>query len=176
MASNDRDVHFRLTEGLAGWIDGRMQRMHGGNRHGQAQAELGMWRDTLAGELRRIRLTLGQAACVADVLNGTMLTPGIAASLGIAYAECYDAFRLAREDRSGNPLPAPLSDVSSYGAKHGPEGTDPAQWEQDLLDYLGRLGPAADMALRDAIARWWDEKREPTREGFAAVGVMIPAE
>jgi hypothetical protein len=147
--------------------------MHGGNRHGQAQAELGMWRDALDGELRRVRLTLAQASCVADVLNGTALTPGVSGTLGIVYAECYEAFRLAREDRSGNPLPAPLGDVSSYGAKWGPEGTGPAKWEQELLDYLGRLGPAADMALRDAVARWWDGAFLPTAEGFAAVGLRV---
>lgn len=173
MASTERDVHFRLSEDTAQWIDGRIRRMHGGNRHGQAQAELQMWRDALDGELRRLRLTVDQAGCVADVLNGPMLSPGVAATLGIVYAECYDAFRLAREDRSGNPLPAPLGDVSSYGAKWGPEGADPAKWEQELLDYLGRLGPAADMALRDAVARWWDEDGEPTVEGFAAVGLRV---
>lgn len=59
-----------------------------------------------------------------------------------------------------------LGDVSSYAAKWGID-------EQSLLDRLGALGPAADHALRDALSRWWEQSREATAEGFAAVGLRV---
>jgi hypothetical protein len=149
MAEDSPRIQARISGEVAGWLDGRADRMHAGSRHQQAAAELALWRTALNIELGRIRLTLGQANCLADVLNGHMIAPMIASRPGLVYAECYDAFQIARDI----PL---ASDVSSYGAKHGPKGCDPAEWEQDLLGYLGRLNAVADHALADAIARWWD--------------------
>ncbi len=152
----DNRVQVRLSDAMASWLEDRAARMTAGNRHQQARAELNLWRATLAAELRRIRLTLGQAACIADVIGGSPIRPAVGLSVGSVYAQCYDAFRLART--------GPAGDVSSYGAKHGIE-------EGALLRKLGALGPAADQALADAISRWWDADLEPTAEGFAAVGL-----
>lgn len=141
-------IQARLTGEMAGWLDNRATRMFGSrNRNRQAITELGLWRSVLDLELRRVRLTLAQANCIADVLNGCGMAPAVSARPGMIYAACWEEFQIARETGG---------DVSSYGAKHGPEGCDPKQWEQDLLGYLGRLSPAADHALRDAIAAWWD--------------------
>lgn len=146
-------IQARLTDDMAGWLAGREERMQQPRNHNrQAMTELGLWRAALEAELRRIRLTPGQANCIADVCNGWLMDASLGSRPGLVYAECYDAFRIARESPGG--------DLSSYGAKHGPEGGDPAKWEQDLLDYLGRLGPVADHALRDAVARWWDLPQE----------------
>jgi len=150
-------IQARISPEIAGWLDGRAGRMHGGSRNQQATTELALWRMVLDCELRRIRLTLAQANCIADVCNGFMLDAAIGSRPGLVYAECYDAFQIARE--------APVPDLSSYGAKWGPEGGDSAKWEQDLLDYLGKLSPAADHALRDAIAKWWDLP-DPDPEGL----------
>jgi hypothetical protein len=155
-------IQARIGNEIAGWLDGRAEQMHTGSRHQQAAVELGLWRSALYTELGRIRLTLGQANCIADVLNGSAMNPVIGSRPGLVYAECYDAFAIARE--------APIPDLSSYGAKWGPEGCDPAKWEQDLLDYLGKLNAVADHALMDAIAKWWDmpepdwEDHEPTED------------
>lgn len=147
----DNRIQVRLDDDLAGWLRQRADMSRTGRSMDmQAREDLGLLREVIETELRRIRLTLQQARCLADVLNGTIIDSAVGTSLGLAYAECYDAFRLARE---GSPAP----DLSSYGAKHAPDGTDPEKWEQDLLVLLGRLGPAADYALRFAIARWWAE-------------------
>jgi hypothetical protein len=174
-------IQARLTSELAGWLDNRAGRMFGDlNRNRQAIAELGLWRSVLDIELRRIRLTLAQANCIADVLNGCIMAPAVSGRPGMVYAACYEEFQIARETGG---------DISSYGAKHGPEGCDPAKWEQDLLDYLGKLSPAADHALRDAIAGWWDfpgwdtsetdedaESEEMQIRCFATYGIQIREE
>jgi len=154
---SDTTVHVRLDGETAAWLAGRADRMSTGSHHQQARTELGLWRTVLGAELRRIRLTLPQARCVADVLHGTLTNPAVASGAGLAYAECYDAFRIARATPGGE----------SYGAKHGVD-------EQELLDYLATLGPAADHALRDAIARWWAQP-DPgdSPEGFAAAGLQV---
>jgi hypothetical protein len=174
-------IQARISGEIAGWLDGRAERMHTGSRHQQAAAELGLWRSALNIELGRIRLTLGQANCIADVCNGWAMGPAIGSRPGLVYAECYDAFAIARE--------APVPDLSSYGAKWGPEGCDPKQWEQDLLDYLGKLNAVADHALMDAIAKWWDitgvewdhdptedEVREMEIHLFGTVGLEVTAD
>lgn len=185
MAEDYPRIQARISSEIAGWLDGRAARMTAGSRHQQASTELALWRAALNVELRRIRLTLGQANCIADVLNGHGTPAAIGSRPGLIYAECYDAFQIARD--------IPLSpDVSSFGAKHGPEGCDPAKWEADLLDYLGRLSSVADHALMDAIAKWWDipdvdpetMPANPTEEDhialeayrFGTVGIQVTTE
>jgi hypothetical protein len=150
-------VMYRVTDpGLLDWLTSRTGRMLTGNRNEQARTELGLWREVLAAELRRIRLTLAEACCVADVLNSTTLTPTVAGSIGHTYAEVYDAFN----DAEG---------PSSYGNKWGVD-------EQQLLGKLRALGPAADHALVDAISRWWettDQHKAVDAGTFAAVGLRV---
>jgi len=155
---NDNRVQVRLDDTAAAWLAGRAARMHGGSTHQQARAELGLWHAVLDAELRRIRLTGAELACVADVAGGSLIRPVVSAGIGAVYAQCYDAFRVAREHDPAR--------ISSYGAKHG-------IGEQDLLDRLGALGPAADHALADAISRWWAGDLDATAEGFAAVGLRV---
>jgi hypothetical protein len=158
-ATTDGRVQVRVDPATARWLADRAGRMHTGSTHLQAKTELDLWRAVLSVELRRIRLTLAEASCLADILNASMLDATIVGGgVGIAYAEAYDAFRLARE--------SPLPGESSYAAK----------WDIDedrLLDVLSRLGPAGDHALRDAFSRWWANDHEPTSEGFAAVGLTV---
>jgi hypothetical protein len=170
MTTTDDRIQVRAGGELGRWLDDRANRMHAGSRHIQARSELELWHSALSSELRRIRLTLAQASCIADVCNGWMLDAAMAGSLPLVYAECYDAFRIARDVPAGlNP------DISSYGAKWGPEDSDPAAWEQELLGYLRPLSPTADHALRDAISRWWAQDLDPTVEGFAKVGLRVTA-
>jgi hypothetical protein len=159
-------LQARMPDRLATILADRSERMlRGDSESQQALAELGLWFGVMAAELGRIRLTLSQALCIADVCNGWVLD-ATCARPGLVFAECYDAFRLARD----TPLDP---DLSSYGRKHGPEGCDAAQWEKDLLDYLAILGPAADCALRDAINRWWQQDEGATVDGFGNVGLHV---
>jgi len=86
------------------------------------------------------------------------MPPHVPTRLGVTYAAVYDAFRRAQEA----PIP------------NGKEEYDLSEEErQSLLDYLGRLGPAADMALQDAISRWLTMGKEPTVESFGEVGLTV---
>ncbi|MEU2426876.1 hypothetical protein ABZ619_38690 [Streptomyces sp. NPDC007851] len=152
-------ITTRLTEpGLAAWLEDRTDRMNTGSNDIQARLELGMWRGALTAELRRIRLTVDQANCLADVMNGSLMDAALAGSAGIVFYNAADAFQLARE--------TPFPGESTYGAKWDID-------EEALLGYLRALGPTADHALHDAISRWWNTDGEPTVEGWATVGLNV---
>lgn len=42
-----------------------------------------------------------------------------------------------------------------------------------LLDKLGGLSPAADMALEYAAAGWWDRGLDHTADGWFEAGVQV---
>ena len=42
-----------------------------------------------------------------------------------------------------------------------------------LTGRLWSLGPAADLALRDAYSRWWADAGDTTPAGYAAVGLRV---
>ena len=45
---------------------------------------------------------------------------------------------------------------------------------QRLVDLLGSVGPAADLALRLALSRWWaHEDLDANAAGFRAAGLRI---
>lgn len=151
-------IQMRITDpGAMAWLDDRAARM-GDTVPLQARTEIAMMRMILDAELSRIRLTLPQALAIAGVLNSRDIHAHVAAGLGLVYAQCDEAFRLARRPPSGA--------ASSYGVKHG-------FTEQELLDYLATLGPAADHALADAISRWWDQDLDGTGKGFAMAGIAV---
>jgi hypothetical protein len=151
-------IQARMARDLAAWLDARSGRMLTGGRNQQAITELGLWRMALDAELRTIRLTVPQAACIADVLDGTMITASIAGSLPVAYAECAVAFEAAKD--------SPIPEESAYGPTWGID-------EDQLLAYLRRLSPVADHALRDAIASWREQDLDATVAGFAQVGLRV---
>ncbi|MEU6713047.1 hypothetical protein ABZ897_16315 [Nonomuraea sp. NPDC046802] len=155
-------IQARLSDDMAAWLNERSARMHSSGHNEQAKIELSLWRDALALELRRIRLALNQAMCIADVLNGHLMSPGLGYRPGLVYAELYDAFDIAND--------GPVPGYSSYGKKWDID-------EQQLLNYLGKLSPVADHALLDAMCRWWElQSREQgldDAKAFAHVGIRI---
>ncbi|SDT74270.1 hypothetical protein [Actinoplanes derwentensis] len=153
----DNRIQARISNPeTAAWLKGRTERMFTPSHHQQAVIELGLWRSALALELRRIRLTVAQASCIADVLTGTAIDATLG---GTVYMSLADGFTIARD--------TPVPDLASYGRKWDVD-------EKELLEYVGRLSPVADHALRDAIARWWtDEDSEASVEGFAQVGLTV---
>jgi hypothetical protein len=116
--------------------------------------------DISAAELRRIPLTVGQASLLAEAGGGWLLGDGVGTML--AY-ELEDL--LANE--SGPALP--WSVAGSFEEKHGlPPGGG-----LELAGWLRGVGPAADFALRLALARWWHRGLEASADGFRAAGLRI---
>jgi hypothetical protein len=150
-------IQFRAGDKLFAFLALRAARTGTPSADLQARAEIEIWREVMATELRRIPLTLGEASCLAGILKGHRPSRGpVSASIGICYAECEQAFRLAREI-----------------ADQAPAGTWWGISEDVLLAKLQRLGPAADLALEDAIARWHDRHFEATADGFGQAGLRI---
>jgi hypothetical protein len=160
-------IQFRVPAELHDWLHERSGlSMHGNSTDRQAEEDLGLLKMIIDEELRGVRLTLEQASCVADVLNGPVLEPAVgSASLGMVYAACCDAFMYARM--------GPEPGRSSYGRKHCPRPELWQEWEDFLLGYLLSLRPAADYALRYAIALWWERGLEMTPAGFVKAGLQV---
>jgi hypothetical protein len=140
------------------WLSGRADLM-GANAspHLQAAAELTLWRETLAAELGKVRMSCGEAACLADISHRATLDTNVSVSLSLLYGKAFDAFRADFDTTELSGL---------YGKKHGID-------EQALLNKLVRLTPTQDHALRDALARWWAlDTREATPAGFAQVDIF----
>jgi hypothetical protein len=155
-----------IPNDLHAWINKRSHlSMRGNSTDKQAAEDLGLLQMIIDAELEGVRLTLEQARCVADVLNGAILEPAVGGSFGLAFAGCCDAFMGARM--------GPVPGKSSYGAKHSPGPDMWEEWEDFLLGYLRSLRPAADYALRYAIALWWAREAPDSAEGFAAAGLRI---
>jgi hypothetical protein len=157
----------RLPDRLAAFLAERQALMLAGGPAGQpgplsrqVVTELNLLADLLTEELRRIRLTLPQACAIADVLANPILETFVGVGTGLVYGACYEEFQHAREF-------GPVPGLSSYGVKHGFD-------EDELLDYLSKLGPAADAALRWAICRFWANDNDGSyAEAFAAAGLRI---
>lgn len=152
-------IQYRAGEQLFAFLVRRAIRMGTSSPDLQARAEVEIWRAVMAAELRRIPLTLAEATCLASILQGHRPSRGpVSASIPICYAECHQAFQLAREN----------ADETQSGRRWGVS-------EDMLLGKLQRLGAATDLALEDAIARWHADRLDPTPEGFARAGLRIVA-
>jgi hypothetical protein len=150
-------IQFRAGDRVFAFLAGRALRMGTRSADLQARAEIELWRDVMAAELRTVILTLAEARCVAGILKGHRPSPApVNASIGRCYAEADQAFRIARE-----------------AAATAPAGKWWSVDEDALLGKLRRLGPAADLALEDAIARWHALRLEATTEGFGEAGLRV---
>ncbi len=122
----------------------------------QARDDLIVLHHLLATELRRFPLTRGEAGTLLEIDNGAFF----GTSLGrVLHAQVADAFTIAREaDPTGGAS-------SSYAAQYGID-------EGHLLRRLAAMSPCADLAVREALARWWSG--EDRGEGsYAAAGLHI---
>jgi hypothetical protein len=88
---------------------------------------------------------------LADVHNGAMIYDGVGTHAGMIAMGVIDSL---------HEYPG------SYGEKHE---VDEDTIKKKVLD----LGPAADNALVDAIARWWATNADHTPEGWASVGIYV---
>jgi len=141
-------IQFASTPDLTEWLEGRSARTMSPRSTGQrARTELGMWRDVLSAELGRQRWTLTEISALASEHNGTIPFDGVPVGVGFAAGAMLESFH----------------------HEPGIYGVDQASMTAKLMD----LGPAADAALVDALARWWDGECENTVEGWASVGVTV---
>jgi len=141
-------LSVRVDDSTVGWLSGRAEaRMLPVSPAQRARQELALWREHLAAELRRLRLTLAEANLLASCLQGVIL-----------------------DDAVG--LPAAFA-VAEVGQSH-PDTSD--VWGVDvsgLREWLITAGPTANHALVDACARWWAAGADATVDGWAAVGLRV---
>ena len=148
-------ISFAGTPDLIEWLEGRVARSMTSNSAGmRAKAELSLWRSVLKVELQRQHWTLAEMGLLADIHNGVIISDGVRLGSGMIAMGVIDSL---------HEYPG------SYGEKHG---VDEDAIKEKVLD----LGPAADNALADAIARWWATNADHTPEGWARVGIYVRAE
>ncbi|WP_166345169.1 hypothetical protein [Phytoactinopolyspora limicola] len=159
MTQTQIQIQIRVDAATKAWLDDRAARYAAGSTPQQIRADLTTLQGLMAVEARRLPLTAAEAQCLAAISSGTMATHAIGQLL---HAEVSDAFRLAREaDPTGGA-------VSSYAAQFGID-------EEHLLKRLASLGPAGDLAVRDALSRWWatHSGSDNGPESFRAAGLTI---
>lgn len=146
-------VTWRPTDDMAEWLEGRAERsMTPGSIAARTRIEMVLWRATLAAELARQTWTLPTIGLVADACNGTIWPDAVGGSFGLVAGNVGDALDEA---------------PGSYGEKWGVD-------ENDLMVRLFGLCPAGDLALMDALARWWsDPESRHSITGWAKVGIRI---
>jgi len=148
-------IAYRLTEEQYAWLATRAA-ANSSTPTAQARDDLLMLHNLLAAELRRFPLTRGEANTLLEISMATFFGRSIGHLL---YAEAVDAFAFAREV---DPI---SGEVCSYADQFGID-------EDHLLQRLASMSPCADLAVREALARWWsDEDRD--ENSFAAAGLHI---
>lgn len=113
-------------------------------------------RDLMTAELARVVFTLPEAKLMVDAVYDTMFSPySVGPEMAKRIAE-------AAED-------AQEHSAADYGFENN----------KQLLAFIERLkfyGPTCDLAIRDAISRWYRQdpaQRAKTIEGFASVGLRV---
>jgi len=141
-------IHAAIPEEVADWII-RREELRQGTRplSRAAMAELSVFHDIMAAELTRNRWSLDELEIIARSTMGTPPGPGVPITVGAMFAAVYDARRLGE-----------VADDEATTA---------------LLDKLGGLSPAADMALAYAVAAWRSDDHQNTAADWATVGIIV---
>lgn len=141
-------IHAAIPEEVAEWIT-RREELRGEARTlaRAAVSELRTFKDLLAAELARTRWSLAELELLARSTMGTTAGPGAASSPGAMFGAVFDARRLGE-----------VADDEATTA---------------LLDKLGGLSPAEDMALEYAVAEWWAGEHEHTPIDWESVGIRV---
>ena len=145
-------ISFAGNPDLIEWLEGRGDRSRTQESAGmRAKTELGLWRAVLRVELQRQHWTLAEMGLLADIHNGVIISDGVRLGFGMIAMGVIDSL---------HEYPG------SYGEKHE---VDEDTIKKKVLD----LGPAADNALADAIARWWATNADHTPQGWSSVGIYV---
>ena len=154
VAKQPHPVNYRPGPELTRWLEDRAERsLTPAGLSARTRTELTMWRTVLAAELGQQRWALTELAGIAAALNGVLIGDAVPSGIGHCAVELADA-RRGREDEW------------DAGVAVGFDG-------DHVVAKLARLGPAADMALADAVSRWWDAGHEHSVYGWAAVGIRV---
>ena len=143
-------VNIRVTPSMRAWLEGRGARTT--QQHGpstRARVELELWRRALEVEAARTAWTLAEITVLAQVQNSTIVDDAIPLTIGTLAMQVQDAAanRLLTSDE--------LRRIGAVAAK------------------ATQLGPTADMASVDAIARWWEAGADHTPDGWGSVGLTV---
>jgi hypothetical protein len=149
----DNRLQFRAPLDLRDWLEQRA--VHAGRDESndqRAKTELDLWREVLGLELQRTGWTLEELSCLTDILANTRPStrPGWT-------GQAYNELEAAR-----------TTDAAAMNARYG------ADFLGQLAGKLRQLCVAGDIALVDAIRRWYgDEDLGRDRDGYTAVGFRI---
>ena len=145
-------IHAAVPEEVADWIIHREELRQGDRPLSRAaMAELQIFHDIMTAEIIRHRWSLAELKIIARSTKATPpalgLGSGVSIIVGTMFAEVYDARRLGE-----------VADDETTAA---------------LLDKLGELSPATDMALAYAVADWKDQGLDHTAADWARVGIVV---
>ena len=141
-------IHAAIPEELADWIIRREELRWGTQPLSRASVlELQIFHDIMTAELTRHRWSLAELEIIARSTMGTPPGSGVPITVGAMFAAVYDARRLGE-----------VADDEATTA---------------LLDKLGDLSPASDVALEYAVAAWWSGDRRNTAADWATVGIIV---
>ena len=164
----------RLSRRSGEWVARRARRSESGSVAQQIAVDVATLADILAGEARRLPLTLAEARLLREVVAPGLVAPGAGRVL---LGALIDAIDIARE--AGPDLSAP-HDVDA----------------EELTRKVRALGHAGDLAVREALAEWHaaglpdtvagyrergPQRRRAGRRGrgrrvsAAALGAVVPA-
>ena len=145
-------IHAAIPEEVANWIIHR-EKLRQSNRplSRAAMAELQIFHDIMTAELVRHHWSLDELKIIARSMKATTpplgLGSGVQVIVDTIFVAVYDARRLGE-----------VADDETTAA---------------LLDKLGELSPAADMALAYAVADWKDQGLDHTAADWARVGIFV---
>lgn len=145
-------IHAAVPEEVADWITRREELRQGDCPLSRAaMAELQIFHVIMTAELVRHRWSLDELKIIARSMKATPpalgLGSGVSVIVGTMFVAVYDARRLGE-----------VADDETTAA---------------LLDKLGELSPAADMALAYAVADWKDQGLNHTAADWARVGIFV---
>ncbi len=141
-------IHAAIPEEVAEWVT-RREALRGEARTLSRAAASELWRfkAVLDAELAWRSWSLDELHLMARATMGTPPSPGASGSPGEMFLAVFESRR--------------LGDVPDDEATAA------------LLDRLGGLSPAADMALTFAVAEWWAGQHEHAALDWESVGIRV---
>ena len=152
-------IAIRIDPQLHDWLSQRQQRFYSPSASKQADSDLSMLRGLLELEAQAVPLTVSECSALAETAAGTVIDATLGQTLAVDLME-------AMHHASAAPAGLPAHPDNTVAARHGIN-------EDELLAKLRGLTVTQDLAVRDALSRWWAADGEVTAEGFRQVGLHV---